>query len=143
MKTPGRSQLAIGAAVAAGGTVGAVTRYLLSTLWPTAAGRFPWATFVINVSGSLCLGFLLRFMAERLPRDRFSRAVLCTGGLGAYTTFSTFAVEAVLLARDGRGLEGIGYVLASVGASLAAVVLGTLAAGLALGPERRVTGLRS
>jgi fluoride exporter len=134
---------AIPAAIAAGGVVGAVARYALSATWPAAAGQFPWTTFVINVTGSACLGFLLRFIIERMPRDRFGRSVLCTGVLGAYTTFSTFALEAVLLGKDGHTVTGIAYVVASMVASLAAVVVGTLVARFTLKAERWMSEARS
>lgn len=138
-----QARLAIPAAIAGGGVFGAVARYVLMAAWPTPSGHIPWVTFVINVSGSACLGFLLRFIAERLPQNRLARPVLCTGLLGAYTTFSTFAVEAVLLARDGHAAAGVAYVLASVAAGLAAALLGGGAAGLVLSAERWIAEARS
>ena len=97
-----RAHVAIPAAIALGGMIGAVARYAVANAWPAPAGRFPWSTFVVNVSGSICLGFLLRLIVERLPRHRFARPLLCTGLLGGYTTFSTFAVEASFLALERR-----------------------------------------
>jgi CrcB protein len=132
-----RPQLGVLAAIALGGVAGALARYGLSAAWPTGSGRFPWITFVINVTGSAALGCLLTFIVERLPRDRLARPLLCTGLLGAYTTYSTFAVEAVLLGKDGHAVAGIAYVLTSVGAGLAAVVFGVAVARGLLRAERR------
>jgi CrcB protein len=88
------------------------------------ATSFPWAVFAVNVVGSLALGMA---MAEEW-RHPSSRVALHDGvGIGfcgGLTTFSTFAVEVVALARDGRGGLGALYLVTSVAASLAAVVLG-------------------
>lgn len=135
-RTGRRRQLAVPATVACGGVIGAVARYALSATWPVATGQFPWATFLVNVSGSAVLGCALRLLAERFPRDRLLRPMLCTGLIGAYTTFSTLAVQAVLLARAGDTATGALYVLASTAAGLAAVVLGLTAAGTAMRTER-------
>ena len=114
--------------VAAGGFVGAPSRYLLDR---AISGRIesdlPWGTFVINITGSLLLGFLTGLtLAGRLPE--VGKALLGTGFCGAYTTFSTFTFETVRLLEDGRILDAVGNVLVSV-----AVGLGAAAAGLAVG----------
>ncbi|MGO8876905.1 MAG: fluoride efflux transporter FluC [Acidimicrobiales bacterium] len=143
MNRAGRRRLAIAAAIAGGGMLGAVARYALMAAWPVTAGSFPWVTLVVNVSGSACLGFLLRYIGERLPRQRFARPVLCTGLLGAYTTFSTLAVETALLAKDGHTAVAVAYVLASVIAGLLAIALGIATAALVLTAERRIIEARS
>jgi CrcB protein len=135
-RTGRRRQLAVPAAVACGGVIGAVARSYLSATWPTGSGQFPWTTLFVNVSGSALLGCALRLLAERFPRDRLLRPMLCTGLIGAYTTFSTFAVQAVLLARAGDATTGVLYVLGSVAAGIAAVVLGLTAAGAVMRTER-------
>ena len=89
-------------------------RYAISLALPTETGRFPWGTFVINVSGSFVLGFLLIALIEQFPIGRLARPVIGTGFIGAYTTFSTFMVEAVLLVRAGDP----GLAVAYLGASL-------------------------
>ncbi|MHB8328010.1 MAG: fluoride efflux transporter FluC, partial [Acidimicrobiales bacterium] len=94
-------QIVIVVAVACGGVIGALSRYLLSLALPTETGQFPWGTFLINVTGSALLGFLLVLLMEQFPRGHLARPVLGTGIIGAYTTFSTFVVEAVLLVRAG------------------------------------------
>jgi CrcB protein len=81
--------------VAAG--VGAPARYLVDGwVQDRTGGAFPWGTFAVNVSGCLALGILIG-----LDLDGTVRAVVGTGGLGAYTTFSTFTFETVRLAEEG------------------------------------------
>jgi fluoride exporter len=114
--------------VAAGGIVGAPSRYLLDQFVTgrTSSG-LPWGTMAINLSGSLLLGFLTGLtLAGHLPPT--AKALLGTGFCGAYTTFSTFTFETVRLMENGRFLSAAGNVLVSV-----AVGLGAAAAGLALG----------
>lgn len=115
------------ALVGIGGVVGALARYGVARALPTTATAFPWATFVVNVTGSFVLGSLLTLLVERVPRGRVARPLLGTGVLGAYTTFSTFMVEAVLLVRNGHAATAALYVATSVVAGLLAV-----AAGIAL-----------
>jgi CrcB protein len=117
--------------VAAGGLVGAPARYLLDQAVTRRAGsRLPWGTLVINLSGSLLLGFLAGLaLAGHLPPD--VKALLGTGFCGAYTTYSTFTFETVRLLEDGRLLDAAVNILVSVGAGLAAAAAG-LAVGLAL-----------
>jgi len=74
---------------------------------------------------------------ERLPPTRFLRPFLAVGFLGSYTTFSTLAVETVLLVKDGRVALGIGYTLMSVSAGLALAYLGIVLARLLPGGEYR------
>jgi CrcB protein len=131
-----RVQLALVAAVAAGGALGAVSRYAISLAIPETSGGFPWATFLINITGSAVLGFLVTLLLEQFPRGRLARPLLGTGFIGAYTTFSTFTVEAVLLVRAGHAAVAAAYVLASVVAGLAAAWAGIAAARLAAAAER-------
>lgn len=111
-------------AVALGGALGAPARYGLAELVPAATGGFPWATFVTNVTGSFALGLVLALVLERFRSIRYLRPFVATGFLGAYTTYSTFAVEIDLLVRDGRGALALAYVAASLVAGLAAVGAG-------------------
>lgn len=119
-------------AVGCGGVVGAVSRYLVQLALPTETGRFPIGTFVINVTGSALLGFLLVTLDHRFAERRLLRPLLGTGLIGAYTTFSTVGVEAVLLARAGRVLTAATYVGLSVVCGLGAGLLGMTAARLSL-----------
>lgn len=126
----GRARPGVLAAIAAGAALGAPARYSVAVLLPAASGVFPWATFLTNVSGSFALGFVLVLMLERFPPTRYLRPFVATGFLGAYTTYSTFAVETDLLVRDGHPVIAIGYALASLVAGLAAVWGGIVLARL-------------
>jgi len=114
--------------VAAGGLVGAPSRYVLDrAISSRIESDLPWGTFAINVSGSLVLGFLTGLsLAKHLPL--IGSDLLGIGFCGAYTTFSTFTFETARLLEDGRVLDALGNVLVSV-----AVGLGAAAAGLAIG----------
>ena len=68
-----RDRLDIVLSVALGGAIGAAWRYELGRVLPTTAGRFPWGTFGINVTGSLVLGFLLVLLTLRFPKHRYAR----------------------------------------------------------------------
>jgi fluoride exporter len=105
-------------AVAAGGFVGALGRYELGLAWPTGAGRFPWTTFTINLSGAFLLGLVLTVLLERMGPTRHLRAFLCVGVLGAWTTMSTFAAEGTLLVRDGHAPAALVYAAATVMAGI-------------------------
>jgi fluoride exporter len=107
--------------------VGAPARYLLDGwVQDRTAGAFPWGTFVVNTTGCLALG-LLTGLGLYHGLGPTTRAVVGTGGLGAYTTFSTFTFETVRLAEEGAVEEA----LLNVGGSLV-VGLVAAAAGLAL-----------
>jgi CrcB protein len=118
-------------AVAAGGLVGAPSRYLLDrAITRRANSNRPWGTFVINVTGSLFLGFLTGLAMGGHLSD-VGKALLGTGFCGAYTTFSTFTFESVRLLEDGRIVDAVGNVVISVTFGLAAAAAG-LAVGLAM-----------
>ena len=114
--------------IAAGGAVGAVLRALVDTAVPRRdLASFPVGILLVNLSGSLLLGVLVAVVARRAAPEHLVPA-LGVGVLGAYTTFSTFTVDAVRLVEAGAPTRAVAYVLASVGLGLAAAV-----AGLALG----------
>jgi fluoride exporter len=131
-----RPQVIIVGSLAVGGSVGAVARYAISLALPTVTGRFPCGTFVINISGSFVLGFLLIVLIEQFPMGRLARPVIGTGVIGAYTTFSTFMVEAVLLVRAGDPGIALAYLAASLALGLVAVFVGMLGARVVLHAER-------
>ena len=112
------------AVIAVGGALGAPARYEVSQLIHVASDSFPWATFVTNVSGALVLGLFLTFTLERFPPTRYLRPFFAIGFLGAFTTFSTMAVETVTLAKDGYVVLGVWYLIVSIGAGLMATYLG-------------------
>jgi CrcB protein len=112
---------------ALGGALGALARWAVTTALPHTPGAWPWATLLVNVTGCLAIGALLAVLLARFPSSPWLRPFLAVGVLGGYTTYSTFAVDVVQLARSGRGLLAVAYVLASVLGGLLAVVLGLLA----------------
>ncbi len=114
-------------AVAFGGMLGGIARYGIGLGVHTPAGGFPAATFIINVSGSLALGALLALIIERWPPTQYVRPFAATGFLGAYTTWSTFMVDADLLVKDGHAAVAVAYVAATLVAGLLAVYLGIVA----------------
>jgi len=129
-------QLAIVGATGFGGVIGALSRYVLEQTFPPGPGQVPWVVFTINVTGSALLGLLLVILVEQFPRGRLARSVLGTGIIGAYTTFSTFMVGAVTVARDGHVAAAALYVVLSVVCGLVAVSSGVAAGRLAMRAER-------
>jgi CrcB protein len=135
-----RSQLVIVLALGCGGVVGAVARYAVSRALPIASGQFPWNTFLINVTGSALLGFILIMLIEQFPRGQLVRSFIGTGVIGAYTTFSTFEVDAILLFRGHHLLVGVSYIVASLLSGLLAVWIGMSSARIALRVEQGLQG---
>jgi len=132
----GRRSLLVPGAVALGGCLGAPARYGISALVDISPGSFPWGTFWTNMSGSFALGVVLALVLERFPPSRYLRPFVATGFLGAYTTYSTFAVETDLLARNGHVGVAVAYVGASLVGGLTAVWMG-LSLGRAVPIRRR------
>ena len=89
---------------------------------------FPLHTLVINLSGSLAIGAIVVLLTERLVADPAWRLFLVVGFLRGYTTFSSYTLEALELARDGEWLAAAGYVLGSNVLGLAATYLGMILA---------------
>jgi CrcB protein len=113
------------AAIFAGGAVGALGRAGLLQWIPPHAGRWPWATFTVNIVGAFLLGYFATRLQERLPLSAYKRPLLGTGLCGALTTFSTMQLELLrMLDRGSVGLA-LGYAAASVAAGFAAVWLST------------------
>jgi CrcB protein len=113
------------AAILAGGLIGALARLgLVAALAPTP-GRWPWATFLANVAGTLALGYFTTRLQERLPLSAYRRPFLGTGVCGALTTFSTMQVELLQMLDHGNGGLAAGYAAASIAAGLLAVALTT------------------
>lgn len=111
-------------AVSAGGAIGSLARYAITTAFPVTDGRFPASTLAINTSGSYLLGFALVLLIERLPPSRYARAFMAVGVIGAFTTFSTFAVDTVHLARDHHVATAVAFFATSVLGGLAVAQLG-------------------
>jgi CrcB protein len=117
--------------VALGGALGSVARYGCTGLAARVLGpSFPWGTLIVNAAGSLIIGFLATLMAPdgRLLATPDARALLLIGVLGGFTTFSSFSLDTLNLARDGEWLWASTNVVASVLLCLAAVWLGHLGA---------------
>lgn len=118
--------------VALGAVVGASARYFLGLLAArNFASAFPYSTLIINITGSLILGFFLVFSTERALLDPRWRLLVAIGFCGSYTTFSSYAFESFALLEQGQWLlSGLNIVGSNV-LCLAAVLAGAaLARGL-------------
>ncbi len=136
---PGTADLA---AIAVGGGIGSVARYLLSAAFPAGHG-FPWAVFAINVSGCFCLGLLMVYLLDVWPPRRFLRPFLTIGLLGGYTTFSTYAGGVLTLLLGHAPALADAYALSSIVAALVAVWCGMRAARLAASLPARIRARHS
>lgn len=117
--------------VSLAGGLGAATRFILDTLIRRrTAGRFPLGTMIINISGSFLLG-LVTGLALSLAVSEHWRAILGTGFLGGYTTFSTASFETVRLVQRRRyaaaALNGLGTLAGSLAAAALGLLLGLAA----------------
>jgi CrcB protein len=116
-------------AIAAGGALGSVLRYGLSTWVHTLAGRgFPYGTLAVNVLGCLAMGFLFVLLVERMGASAVWRAGLLIGVLGGFTTFSTFSIETFNLIEQGAMAKATGNMLASLVLCIGATWLGVILA---------------
>ncbi len=119
--------------IAVGGAAGSVARYLVDGWIQARAGAtFPLGTLVINVSGSLLLAFLVKWL-EGVAAPPEWRGFLALGFCGAYTTFSTFGYEAVGLLQGGQWLRAALYIGGKVFPSLLGVLSGFRLATMVLG----------
>lgn len=115
--------------VALGSALGGVARFLLSSFLQQKVGTaFPVGTLVVNISGSLLLGFLMSYALSSAAISPEVRGLLTTGFCGGYTTFSTFTYETMALLEDGELGRAAAYVLLSVVVSLIGAYLGITAA---------------
>ncbi len=110
--------------IAAGGAAGAVARYALGNYIGSRYGfRFPYGTFVINISGCFLIGVSMALFA-RTTAGIYWRYLIPIGFIGAYTTFSTFEYETLRAIQDGQLTTGLMNVAMSVITGFAAVWLG-------------------
>lgn len=116
-------------AIAFGGSLGAVCRYWVSTSTNRWLGDgFPYGTLTVNVVGSIAVGFLTIVLTDRLNVSNEVRLGLIIGFLGAFTTFSTFALDTVYLIDNGAIIKAVTYGLVSVILSVLGVWAGIFAA---------------
>ena len=110
--------------IAIGGALGAMGRYWVSSyLLPVSAYKFPYATFSANVIGSLLMGILYVLIVERGGMPDQARSLLMVGFLGAFTTFSTFSLDAINLWQNGGQFLALIYVISTVFACLLAIIV--------------------
>ncbi|MFI5955252.1 fluoride efflux transporter FluC [Cryptosporangium sp. NPDC051539] len=112
-------------AVSAGGVLGALARYGISTAWPHGPDQFAWSTLVVNVSGCFLIGVLMVVVTEVYPQRTLLRPFLGVGFLGGFTTFSTYVVDAGRNATAGAAAVGLVYLAVTVVAALVAVWAGS------------------
>lgn len=118
-------------AIAAGGALGAVARYLINiSPLQNLFKPFPFPTFFINITGSFLIGFLLVVFADKFAASENLRFAVIVGFLGAYTTFSTFELEIWELIRASHYLTALTYLFLSVAVGFVGV-----AAGVTLGKK--------
>jgi CrcB protein len=119
--------------IAIGSALGGASRFALSGYIANhIGGAFPWGTLIVNVTGSFVIGF---FYTMTAPEGRWvvssqGRDFFMIGICGGYTTFSSFSLQTLLLAREGEWLRAGGNIAGSVVLCLVAVWLGHVAAAL-------------
>lgn len=116
-------------AIAAGGAVGSLLRFWMSTWVHSFADRsFPYGTLAVNVLGSLLMGFLFVLFIDRLSDNPVLRAGILIGVLGGFTTFSSFSIETFNLIEQGSWVRAVanmsGSLVLCVGATWIGVILG-------------------
>ena len=112
-------------AIAIGGAVGAVLRFMVSTSVHRVMGKdFPYGTLTVNVLGSLLMGFLFIMLVERQISSIELRSGILFGVLGVFTTFSSFSFETLALMESGDWVKAMMNVLLSVSACLLATWVG-------------------
>jgi len=114
-------------AVALGGAVGSVARYLTTLAFAPVAATFPFATFVVNVVGAFLIGVFARLFGGA-DADPVLRLALTTGLCGGFTTFSAMSAETVTLVQQGRAGRAALYVAISLALGFAATAAGLMVA---------------
>jgi CrcB protein len=110
-------------AVAAGGALGSVARYLVGIGFGQLLGsKFPWGTLFINISGSFLIGAFAGLFATRWDLPQAMRIFLTVGICGGYTTFSTFSLDTFTLIERGELAAACAYMIASVVLSVGALI---------------------
>ncbi|MBK6751097.1 MAG: fluoride efflux transporter CrcB [Pyrinomonadaceae bacterium] len=111
--------------VAIGGAFGAVARHLVN-ISPAANvfEKFPFPTFLINISGSFLIGFFMILLADKIEVSDNLRMAIIVGFLGAFTTFSTFEIEIFGLVRERYFISALIYLILSVVVGFIGVIAG-------------------
>jgi len=126
--------------VMAGGALGTLARYLVSLAALPISGRLPWGTIIINVTGSMLIGFFgtLTLATGRYPASDSLRLFVMIGVCGGYTTFSSFSLQTLDLIRAGGIGRAAVNIFASVILCVCAVALGHMAAAHLNGGARPI-----
>ena len=115
--------------IAVGGAFGSIARYWVgSTVASRLGTKFPYGTFVINLTACVLIGFSLTFLAKRTGLNPAWRFLVPIGFIGAYSTFSTYEWETLSTLRSGAFLEASLYAFGSLILGLVATWLGVLIA---------------
>lgn len=114
--------------IALGGAIGALMRFWVSSGFYALLGRdFPYGTLAVNLIGSLLMGFLSIWILEKALAPEWKMAVL-VGFLGAFTTFSTFSLDTLVLLEDGAYYKALLNIMSNVFLCIIAVWFGMLLA---------------
>ena len=117
--------------IAAGGALGSIARYWVgSTISGRMGTRFPYGTFVINITACIIIGFTLTYLGKRADLNPAWRYLIPVGFIGAYSTFSTYEWETLSTLRSGAFAMGALYALGSLILGLASVWAGAALAEL-------------
>jgi CrcB protein len=115
--------------IAAGGGLGSIARYWVgSTISGRMGTRFPFGTFVINMTACIVIGFALTYLGKRTGLDPAWRFLIAVGFIGAYSTFSTYEWETLSTLRSGAFMLAALYAAGSLILGLAATWAGALLA---------------
>jgi len=116
-------------AIALGGSLGAISRYWVSTATYSWLGNnFPYGTLMVNVTGSLLMGFLTVVLVQRFDVSDEVRLGLIVGFLGSFTTFSTFSMDTIHWLESGEVVKSLAYILVSVFACVLGAWAGLISA---------------
>lgn len=115
--------------IALGGSLGAISRYWVSTATYSWLGNnFPYGTLMVNVTGSLMMGFLTVVLVQRFDVSDEVRLALIVGFLGSFTTFSTFSMDTIHWIESGAVIKALTYILVSVTACVLGAWAGLIGA---------------
>ncbi|MFN8191222.1 MAG: fluoride efflux transporter CrcB [Nocardioidaceae bacterium] len=129
-------------AIAVGGALGSAARWGVAQAFPHSTTGFPWGTWIANVSGALLIGVLMAVVTALAPR-RYLRPFLGVGVLGGFTTFSTYALDARVLADAGAFPLAVAYLATTLVVGLAAVYAGLVLGRTAIRARLRLAHRRA